>query len=94
VPNQSQFKDKKTLTTAQGKVYQIKLEAQQSLELKLSVSQGDPRISIVYGELFLARYTGDRTWSVPKVSSSKTYQIIITPSNQDSTEYELTLSRN
>jgi hypothetical protein len=94
VPNQSQFKDRKTLTIAQGKVYQIKLEAQQSLELKLSVSQGDPRISIVHGELFLARYTGDRTWSVPKVSSSKTYQIIITPSNQDSTEYELTLSRN
>ncbi len=93
VPSQSPFKAKETLTTAQGKVYQIKLEAQQSLELKLSVSQGDPRISIVHGELFLARYTGDRTWSVPKVSSSKTYQIIITPTSQNGANYTLELVR-
>lgn len=87
------LQDKVKLAPGQGKVYQIKLAAKQGLELKLSVSQGDARLTVVNGELFLLKYSSERSFSVPALSSGKTYQIIVTPNHEAGAEVELELSK-
>ncbi len=88
------FQDKVKLAAGQGKVYQIKLNAKQGLELKLSVSQGEARLTVVNGELFLLKYSSERSFSVPALASGKTYMVIVTPSHRDGAEIELSLGRS
>jgi hypothetical protein len=88
------FQDKVKLAAGQGKVYQIKLKAKQGLDLKLSVSQGEARLTVVNGELFLLKYSSERSFSVPALSSGKSYVVIVTPSHKEGAEIELSLGRS
>jgi hypothetical protein len=88
------FQDKVKLAAGQGKVYQIKLDAKQGVEIKLSVSQGDARLTVVNGELFLVKYSSERSFSVPSLPSGKTYQVIVTPSHKAGAEIELEVGRS
>jgi hypothetical protein len=88
------FQDKVKLAAGQGKVYQIKLNAKQGLDLKLSVSQGEARLTVVNGELFLLKYSSERSFSVPALPSGKTYVVIVTPSHKEGAEIELEVGRS
>jgi hypothetical protein len=87
------FQDKVKLAAGQGKVYQIKLNAKQGLDLKLSVSRGEARLTVVNGELFLLKYSSERSFSVAALPSGKTYMVIVTPSHRDGAEIELEVGR-
>jgi hypothetical protein len=60
----------------------------------LSVSQGEARLTVVNGELFLLKYSSERSFSVPALSSGKSYVVIVTPSHKEGAEIELSLGRS
>jgi serine/threonine protein kinase, bacterial len=82
------------LRAKQGQIYQLQLQSNQKLKLRLKVTAGDPRLSVFSSvfsqEMALVRLTADRQWSITALAASR-YDIVITPSGEAAVTYQLQL---
>jgi serine/threonine protein kinase len=83
------FNQSGKLSQGQSRVFQVKVQPGQSLELKLEGQ--DLRLSVIENEIVLLRYGNNNQWSAPKSSQGRTYEIILTPMKLEDVSYQLKL---
>jgi serine/threonine protein kinase, bacterial len=83
------FNQSGKLSQGQSRVFQVKVQPGQSLELKLEGQ--DLRLSVIENEIVLLRYGNNTQWSAPKSSQGRTYEIILTPMKLENVSYQLKL---
>jgi serine/threonine protein kinase, bacterial len=86
------FNQSGQLTNGQSRIFQIKVNPGQALELKLNGSMQALRLSVIENEIVLIRYSTNTQWSAPKSLRGGTYEIILTPMKLDAVPYQLSLS--